>query len=255
VAKQTIFGRVTQLAKANVNALLDAAEDPQQLLDQLIRDYTSTIFEAEQAIAQTIGNLRMMAADQKEDLHAAEEWGKKAITASHKGDQLRRAGNTAEADKFDNLAKVALGKQVTEENEAKAADQALVTQRTVVEKLKTGLTQMKSKLEELKGKRGNLVARAQTAKAKSKLKTAVKSIDILDPASEVSRFEEKIRREEAKVHGAAKPASSALDAQFEGLEDLGTATEVDARLTALKTDAAIPAQAPSTDIAAPVSGS
>lgn len=233
MAKQTIFGRVTQMAKANVSALLDAAEDPQKMLDQLIRDYTSTIFEAEQAIAQTIGNLRIMADDQKEDIRAAEEWSKKAIAASHKGDQLRLAGNTAEADKFDNLAKVALGKQVTEENEAKAADQALVTQRVVVEKLKTGLTQMKSKLEELNGKRGNLVARAKTAEAQSKLQTAVKSIDILDPTSEVSRFEEKFRREEAKMRGAAELASP-LDAQFQDLEDLTTTTEVDARLAALK---------------------
>jgi phage shock protein A len=242
MAKQTIFGRVTQMAKANVSALLDAAEDPQKMLDQLIRDYTSTIFEAEQAIAQTIGNLRIMADDQKEDIRAAEEWSKKAIAASHKGDQLRLAGNTAEADKFDNLAKVALGKQVTEENEAKAADQALVTQRVVVEKLKTGLAQMESKLEELNGKRGNLVARAQTAEtqtaeAQSKLQTAVKSIDILDPTSEVSRFEEKFRREEAKMRGAAELASP-LDAQFQDLEDLTTTTEVDARLAALK---AVPA--------------
>jgi phage shock protein A len=254
MAKTTIFGRVTQMAKANVSALLDAAEDPQKMLDQLIRDYTSNISEAEQAIAQTIGNLRMMADDQKEDIRAAEEWGKKAIAASQQGDQLRLAGNTAEADKFDNLAKVALGKQVTEENEVKAAEQALVTQREVVGKLKTGLTQMRNKLEELKGKRGNLIARATTAKAQPKLQTAVQSIDILDPTSEVSRFEEKIRREEAKVRGAAELTPSPLDAQFEGLEDLGTTTEVDARLAALKAGAAVPAQAPPTDIASPVSG-
>ena len=57
--KQSIFGRVTQLAKANINALLDKAEDPQKMIDQLIRDYTNNIAEAEQAVAQTIGNLRL----------------------------------------------------------------------------------------------------------------------------------------------------------------------------------------------------
>ena len=56
--KQTILGRIAQLAKANINALLDKAEDPQKMIDQLIRDYTNSIIEAENAIAQTLGNLR-----------------------------------------------------------------------------------------------------------------------------------------------------------------------------------------------------
>ena len=57
--KQTIMGRIAQLAKANINALLDKAEDPQKMIDQLVRDYTNSIVEAENAIAQTLGNLRM----------------------------------------------------------------------------------------------------------------------------------------------------------------------------------------------------
>ena len=63
---------------------------------------------------------------------------------------------------------------------------------------------------------------------------AVKSIDILDPTSELGRFEEKIRREEAKVLGQQELASSSLDAQFQALEDVGVQAEVDARLAALK---------------------
>jgi len=63
---------------------------------------------------------------------------------------------------------------------------------------------------------------------------AIKSIDIMDPTSEVSRFEDKIRREEARVRGAGELAASSLDAQFESLDNLGELTEVDARLAALK---------------------
>ena len=72
MSKQSILGRIAQLAKANINALLDQAEDPQKMLDQMVRDYTNSIAEAEAAIAQTIGNLRLQEQDYQEDVRAAE---------------------------------------------------------------------------------------------------------------------------------------------------------------------------------------
>jgi phage shock protein A len=264
MAKQTIFGRVTQMAKANINAMLDSAEDPGKMLDQLIRDYSNNISEAEQSIAQTIGNLRMQEDDQKQDIQNASDWGKKALAASQRGDQLRASGNTAEADKFDNLAKVAIGKQMEAENQVKTAQATLDSQRDVTDKLKTGLEQMKSKLTEMKTKRDSLIARAKTAQAQNQVQQAVKSIDILDPTSEVSRFEDKVKREEAKARGAAELASSSLDAQFESLGNLGDEMELDARLAALKAgnspSAAIPSPSPAPNTASnatslPASGS
>ena len=58
--KQTILGRIAQLAKANINAILDKAEDPQKMIDQLIRDYTNSIVEAENAIAQTLEDYELL---------------------------------------------------------------------------------------------------------------------------------------------------------------------------------------------------
>ena len=60
----------------------------------------------------------------------------------------------------------------------------------------------------------------------------------VDPTSEVSRFEQKIRREEARVRGAEELQASSLDAQFESLEALGQQSEVEARLAALKSRSA-----------------
>ncbi|GAA2456777.1 PspA/IM30 family protein [Agromyces soli] len=234
MVKQSIFGRISQLVRANINALLDEAEDPQKMLDQMVRDYTNSIADAEAAIAETIGNLRLLEDDHREDVDAAKEWGDKALAASRKADELRSAGDAAGADKFDNLAKVALSRQITSENEAKAAEPQIAAQTEVVDKLKAGLNGMKQKLVELQNKRNELVARAKTAQAQRQVQDAVKSIDILDPTSDLGRFEQKIRREEALVRGQAEIAASSLDAQFNELDDLGELTEVDARLAALK---------------------
>ncbi|MEU2680906.1 PspA/IM30 family protein [Streptomyces sp. NPDC007107] len=234
MTKQTILGRVTQLARANINALIDQAEDPQKMLDQLIRDYTANIAEAEQAVAATIGNLRLMEEDHREDVDAAREWGGKALAASRKADELRAGGAGAEADTFDNLAKVALGRQLQSEQEAKTAEPTIASQTVVVDKLKSGLDQMKNKLTQLKSKRDELVARAASAQAQNRMMDAVKSIDVMDPTSELGRFEDKVRREEARAVGKQELAASSLDAQFEQLDSLGESAEIEARLAALK---------------------
>lgn len=232
--KQSILGRISQLTRANINALLDKAEDPQKMLDQLVRDYTSSIAEAEDAVAQTIGNLRLAESDHAEDVAAAKEWGGKALAASQRADTLRTSGQAGEADRFDQLAKLALTKQISFENEAKQAAPMIASQGETVEKLKVGLVQMRVKLDELKIKRDQLVARAKTAEAQAKVADAVKSIDVLDPTSELSRFEEKVRRDEALVAGKAELASSSLDSQFAELEVDADQLEVEARLAELK---------------------
>jgi phage shock protein A len=234
MTKQTIFGRISQLTRANINALIDSAEDPERMLDQMVRDYTNNISEAEDAVAQTIGNLRLLEQDMAEDQAAVQEWGNKALAASRKADEFRQRGDMANADKFDNLAKIALERQLQYESEVKAAMPQIETQRQVVEKLKTGLQGMKQKLSELQAKRSELISRAKMAQAQTKVHEAVKSIDVMDPTSELGRFEEKIRREEAKVAGHAELAASSIDTQFESLEDMGEQAEIEARLAALK---------------------
>ncbi len=232
--KQSTFGRISQLLKANVNALIDKAEDPGKMIDQLIRDYTNEIAEAEKAIAQTIGNLRLAEKDYQSDVAAASEWGNKALAASNKAEELRASGNTTEADRWDGLAKVALGKQISFEEQAKVAEPMIASQNETVEKLKDGLNQMKQRLADLKTRRDQLVARQKTADAQSRVNDAIGSINVLDPTSELSRFEEKIRRQEAQVQGQAEIAASSLDTQFAELETDASALEVEARLAALK---------------------
>ncbi|EEH64513.1 PspA/IM30 family protein [Gleimia coleocanis DSM 15436] len=232
--KQSILGRITQLAKANINALLDRAEDPQKMLDQLVRDYTNSIVEAEEAVAQTIGNLRLAEKDYEEDQIAVREWGVKAIAASKKADEVRAAGREDEAAKWDALARTALAKQIDFEREVKEAEPVIATQRDVVEKLKSGLNQSRVKLEDLKTKRDQLIARQRTAEAQQKLHATVSSINVLDPNSELSRFEDRVRQQEAIIAGKLELAADSFEAKFEELEASADDLEIEARLAALK---------------------
>ena len=236
--KTSILGRISQLAKANINALLDRAEDPEKMLNQLVADFTNSIAEAEEAVAQTIANTRMAEQDMQIDKDAAQEWGRKAVAASAKADELRASGDAAGADKFDNLAKVALARQIGYEREVQEAEPRIAQQNATVEQLKAGLTTRRTKLEDLQNRRTQLIARARAAEAQAQVQESMSAIDVMDPTSELSRFEDKIRTQEAMVQGRAEARATTLEDQFAELEDHGDDAEVEARLAALKSTGA-----------------
>jgi phage shock protein A len=230
---RTILGRLGQLLRANVNALIDSAEDPEKMLDQLVRDFTASITEAEAAVAQSIGNLRMLEEDRDEARSAAVEWGRKAAAAAGRADEMR-SDQPQEADRFEELAKIALRKQISFEQQADTFDGQIAQQTEMVDQLKDGLEKIRRKREELVQKRDELVSRAKMAEAQSRVQEAVRSVSVLDPTSELGRFEERIRREEARVRGMEEVTASSMDAQFAELDELGDDLEVERRLQALR---------------------
>ena len=234
MAQTTILGRVGQLLRANINSMLDGAEDPEKMLDQLVRDFTNNMSDAQDAVAQTIGNLRMVQDDCKEAQDAAVDWGSKAAAASKKADELRAAGNTSDADRFDSLAKLALGREISFEAQVKTFQTQIDQQSVTVDQLKDGLQKMTVRRDELVQKRDELVARAKMAKAQTQVQTTLKNVSIMDPTSELSQYEDKIRHQEAMARGMAEVNANSIDEQFASLQGDEDKAEVDARLAALK---------------------
>ena len=234
MAQTSILGRIGQLVRANINALIDGAEDPEKMLDQIIRDFTNNMAEAEDAVAQTVGNLRMLEDDAAEARIAGSDWGSKARAASRKADELRAAGNTAEADRFDELAKVALRKQLSFEEQIKTFETQIAQQTELTDKLKDGLNKLRTKREELVQKRDELVSRAKMAQAQTQVQETLHNVSVMDPTSELNRFEERIRRQEAMARGRAEVAASSVEEQFASLEGDQDEFEVETRLKALK---------------------
>jgi phage shock protein A len=234
MAQTSILGRIGQLVRANVNSILDQAEDPEKMLDQLIRDFTNNIAEAEEAVAQTVGNLRLLEDDAREAREASAEWLAKAKAASDRAEVLRAEGNAAEADRFDGLAKLALRRQISFEEQVRTFDTQIAQQTELTDKLKDGLNKLRVKREELVQKRDELVSRAKMAQAQMQVQQTLKDVSVLDPTSELNRFEERIRRQEAQARGMEEVQMSSLEDQFAELESGEEELEVEVRLAELK---------------------
>ena len=230
MAQTTILGRIGQLVRANVNALLDSAEDPEKMLDQLVRDFTNNIAEAEEAVAQTVGNLRLTEDDQREAQQAATEWGDKAAAAARKA----KESTGDEAARYDELAKIAIRRQMSYEAQVATFATQIAQQTQLTEQLKDGLNKLRVKREELVQKRDELVSRAKMAAAQRQVQEAVREVSVMDPTSELNRFEERIRREEAMARGMAEVSASSIEDEFASLKNDDDETEVAARLASLK---------------------
>jgi phage shock protein A len=239
VAQTTILGRIGQLVRANVNAMLDGAEDPEKMLDQLVRDFTNNIAEAEEAVAQTVGNLRLLEDDLTEARQAAVDWGDKATAAARKAEASGSA-NATEAGRFDELAKIAIRRQISFESQIKTFETQIAQQTELTDKLKDGLNKLRAKREELVNKRDELVSRSKMATAQRQVQEAVREVSVMDPTSELNRFEERIRREEAMARGMAEVAASSIEEEFAALESDEDELEVQSRLDSIRKGAASP---------------
>ena len=224
-----ILGRVGNILRANVNDAIDRAEDPEKMIDQYIRDYTNDIAEAEQAVAQAVGNLRLAEDDLTRATADVEDWGSKASAAATRASQV-----PADSARFDELAKAALKNQISAENRVRSLTESVASQTMFTDKLKAALNGLRAKREELVQKRDELVARAKMAEAQKQVQESFASINVTDPTSDIARMEEKVRREEALARGMAEVSASSVESQFDALAATHDDLEVEARLAALK---------------------
>jgi phage shock protein A len=209
-----LMDRLTRLIRANVNDLIDRAEDPEKMIDQILREMHENIVMARAQVAA------MIAQEKELELDAAElagEWGSKAERAVVAGK--------------DDLAREALRrKRDNEENSAIYAEQ-LAAQTQAVAKLKDQLRQLEAKYQATLGSRDALIARQRRARAQRQVAEATVMVNPLDPSSELERMERKIRSEEAHAAAALEVGEDSFESQFRALE---AESDVEEELEALK---------------------
>ena len=128
-----ILDRVSTILRANINSLLDQAEDPEKALDQLIRDMADAIGQARGQVAEMIAQEKLLEADMERNTTLGREWGHKAELAVTRG--------------ADDLAKEALRRKIDYDRNATAYTTQLQAQQDVVGKLKHDLEQLERKYE------------------------------------------------------------------------------------------------------------
>ena len=212
-----ILDRLSRLVRANVNDMLDRAEDPELMLDQILRDMESNIQLARGQVASMIAQDKELQADLKEVQDLSQEWQTKASRA-------------VEAGK-DDLAREALRRKKDNDESATLYEQQLTAQTQTVEKLKSQLAALESKYQSTLSHRDALIARQRRAKATQRVADTVSTFSPMDPTNELDRIERKIRGTEARAEATIEMHDDSLDSQF---AELDYDSDIEAELEALK---------------------
>src|SRR5689334_19684273 len=139
-----LIDRITTLARANINDLLDRAEDPEKMLNQILRDMESNIRQAREQVAAMIAQEKEIEADYAKAQKLSADWGDKAKRAVDAGK--------------DDLAREALRRKRDNDETAEVYSSQLGTQEQTVTKLKQQLQALESKYQSTLGQRDILIA-------------------------------------------------------------------------------------------------
>ena len=217
-----IFQRIADILKANINDMLDKAEDPEKMVKQIILEMEGQIDMATQGLGQAMASQKIA----KKQLDAAKEevenWDNKARAALANGNE--------------DLARKALASKVALQDNVVKFEAQYSQICTQVDQLQSQLKDMKSKLEEARARKNMIIARSKMADASAAVTKTVSSTSVNSAMSKLDKMEEKVMEKEA-INEAYVQINEPYE--IDEYEELETKYAVDNELEKLKKEMGI----------------
>ncbi|HET7186110.1 MAG TPA: PspA/IM30 family protein [Terriglobales bacterium] len=199
-----LLERVATLVRANLNDLVDKAEDPEKMIKQIILDMQNQLLQVKTQVAISIADQHLLEKKQKENTTSASDWVRRAEMAVDK--------------KQDDLARVALERSISYKELAENFSQQVADQKVQVENLKTALSKLEQKLAEAQNKSDMLIAQHRRARALGKASDARASIADSSNAAGFDRMKRRVAHDEAVSQAKSEIASDNVDDRFAAME-------------------------------------
>ena len=199
-----VFSRFLDIVNANINSLLDKAEDPEKMIKLMMQEMEDTLIELKSSCAAKMASRAKTDRTYKEALNAVERWQSRAELAISKGRE--------------DLAREAL----LEKKQAKATldrlKEELTTYDEVIKTAKSEINQIEDKLSTVKQKYQMMVERAKRAREEQAAQETLRRASEGNTLHRFSDMEEKIDRMQADSD--LNRSGSTLDEKFRDLEEM-----------------------------------
>lgn len=212
-----IFQRLSDLLKANINDLIDRAEDPEKLVKQIIIDMQKELNTSTQALGKAVASERMVEKQYKTAVETSQGWEAKAKAALASGDA--------------ELAKKALANKVKADDDVTKYKEMYETIAAQTDAIENQVDVLKAKLQEAKSRQAMLIARSQMADTQKNLAKTIGGLDSSSSFDKLNRMEEKIIQKEAEAEAFASITGPSED--VDTFEQLEKNAKVDAELQRL----------------------
>ncbi len=213
----SIFSRVRDLLSANINAMLDSAEDPEKMADEYLRQLSNQLYEAKTSVAAAMADATKLNTKEAQYKAEATEWERKAAAALRAGDE--------------SLAKAALTRKVQSQKLADQYTQQSDAQDEQVAQLQQALVQLETRIAETRAKRELIVAKKNRARTQEAIQSTVRGLGEISALDKLDRLEERVDDQLNRANAMAELEQGTLDSKF---RDLERDQEVDAELEELK---------------------
>ncbi|MBP8251351.1 MAG: PspA/IM30 family protein [Herpetosiphon sp.] len=213
----SLLTRVRDLVSANLNSMLDKAEDPEKMVNEYMRQLQEQQYEAKTAVASAMAD--------ETKLH------NKMVTFQTEADQWQAKAEAAVRANDDELAKAALGRKANAQKMADTYRQQYEEQDNQVEQLQDALVRLESRLAEAKSKKELIIAKKNRAETQEAIQRTVRGLGNVNAMDKLSQMEERVDDRLAQADAMAKLEGDSLDARF---ADLERDTAVEDELAALK---------------------
>ena len=216
-----ILDRVSTVIKSNLNYLINKAEDPEKMLDQILIQMRQQLVEAKREVAVAIADEKRLGTQLEAELEQVREWERRATMAVQKGE--------------DDLAREALRRKADHEQIAIGYKKQWDAQKASTDNLKNALRALSEKIEEAARKKNLLIARQKRAEAQKHIHEVMTGLSDTSAFESFDRMATRVEQLEAQANAAVEISQDltgdTMEQRFRALE---SSTDVEQELNALK---------------------
>jgi phage shock protein A len=221
-----IFERIADILKANINDMIDKAEDPEKMVKQLILEMEQEVDEATLSLGQAMGSQKIAARELANAEAISADWNDKAKLALSSGNE--------------ELARKALDAKVGVDAQVKQLQDSYDSITEQVNNLKDQVQGMRVKLDEARARQNVLIARSKMADATASIATSINSDSVDSAFAKLDRLERRVTEKEATAEAFAEVNGTAGTGNVKGeLEEMQRTAAVDEELARLKKELGI----------------
>ncbi len=205
----SIFSRMSDIINANLNALLDKAEDPEKMVRLIIQEMEETLVEVRTTSARTIADKKELVRRRDWLYQEAGEWERKAEVAIRKSRE--------------DLARAALIEKNKAAESVVIVDQELVLLDETLSKLGDDTAALQAKIKDAKARQSAIIMRGKAAETRLGVRRQLHDTNIDDAMERFERYERKMDDIEGQIEAYDLGQRTLSDE----IEDLESDEEID----------------------------